>query len=232
MADLVTHVCTALLPGALFRSRYVPFVAAGTVLPDALGRAVPLALERLFAAGVPVPMPVLWAWAGLHEPIGAGLSALVVALAFREIDRRRVLLSLWTGCALHTGVDVLQAHHGEGYVLLAPLSELDFELGWIGSEATVAIAVPLAVVTASAWVPAAIEATFGRPDVRPRLLLALGVPVAIALAIGGIHPAAWCAAAMLATTATTHGWWPGRTAEYVGVSVLCLGVAVGLFLAI
>lgn len=229
MADLVTHVCTALLPGALFRSRFLPFVVVGTVWPDALGRAVPLALERLYAVGVPVPMPVLWAWAGLHEPIGAALSALVLAFAFAEADRGRVLLALWTGCALHTGVDVLQAHHGEGYVLLAPLSDLDFELGWIGSEATVAIAGPLAIVTAAAWIPAAITASWGEPALRPRVLLWLAVPVGLALAVGGARGAAWSTAAVLAITAATWRWWPGQTGGFVAVAALWLALAATLF---
>ena len=228
MADLVTHACTALLPGALFRSRFLPFVVVGTVLPDALGRAVPLALERLLAYGLPVPMPVLWAWSGLHEPIGAALCALVLALAFREGDRRRVLLALWGGCALHTAVDVLQDHHGEGYVLLAPLSDLDFELGWIGSEATVAVAGPLALLTAAAWAPAAIGAIGAEPSVRPRMLLWLAVPVGIALAVGGVRPAAWSAAAALALVAATCRWWTGHPAERVAVAGLWLALAVTL----
>lgn len=228
VADLVTHACSALLPGALFRSRFVPFVVVGTIVPDALGRAIPLALERLYAHGVPVPMPVLWAWAGLHEPFGAALSALVLALCFAEPDRKRVLLALWAGCALHTGVDVLQDHHGEGYVLFLPFSDVDFELGWIGSEATVTIAVPLAIVTAAAWVPAVIERVVGAPMVRPRSLVWLGIPVVIALALGGVRPAAWCAAAMLAMAAATHRWWTGQTSELVGVAAAWAALAVTL----
>ncbi|MEQ1508392.1 MAG: hypothetical protein ABMB14_39545, partial [Myxococcota bacterium] len=144
MADLVTHLCTALLPGSIVRSRLVPLVAIGTVIPDALGRAIPLGLERLYAAGAPVPPWALWPWTAFHEPSGWALVSIAAGATFVATDRRPATVALLAGCALHTGLDLLQDHHGEGYLLFAPVSTRDVELGWFGSAATVGIAAPLA----------------------------------------------------------------------------------------
>lgn len=150
MADLVTHACTALLPGAFLPARHLPLVTFGTVLPDLLGRVVPMVLAPLgHAAGL--PELVIWPWNGLHEPAGWLLVSAVLSFAFVEKERAKALLALITGCALHLGLDVLQDHHGEGYVLLAPFSTAKLELGLIGSEATVDVALPLLAVTAAAW---------------------------------------------------------------------------------
>lgn len=151
MADLVTHLCTALLPGVLVgRWRWVAPTALGTVLPDLGSRVVPLGLEQIGRL-VPLPDVVFWPWGVLHEPVGCVLTAAAIALCFVPRDRRVVLAGLLLGCALHLGLDVLQDHHGEGYALLVPVSLATFELGWIGSEATVGWALPLAGLTGLAW---------------------------------------------------------------------------------
>lgn len=151
MADLVTHLCTALLPASLAPRRWMLPLSVGVVLPDALGRAVPLGLELVRSFGVPLSDRLIWPWTALHAPLGITLVAALVALCFVPRDRRTVLLGLWAGGALHIGLDVLQDHHGHGYALLAPLSWRTFELGWIGSESTVPWALPLLAVTALAW---------------------------------------------------------------------------------
>jgi len=152
VADLVTHLCTALLPGALVRSPLVVVAATGAALPDLLGRAVPLTLDGARRAGAPIPEAAIWPWVGLHEPFGWTLVAILIGQLFVRRDRRRVVLALWAGGALHTLLDLIQGHHGQGYLLLAPFSLRTFELGWTGSEATVGWAVPLAIATAAAWV--------------------------------------------------------------------------------
>ncbi|MDP6933535.1 MAG: hypothetical protein QGG40_11495, partial [Myxococcota bacterium] len=43
--------------------------------------------------------------------------------------------------------------HGVGYMLLYPVFDGQFELGWIGSETTVFVAPVLALVTIWVWVP-------------------------------------------------------------------------------
>lgn len=154
MADLVTHACTALLPGAFVRgraARWLGVVTVGTVLPDVLGRVVPLGLERVQLLGLPVPVAAIPAFGPLHGVIGSGLVALFVALWFAPGRRRAALLALGVGVALHLLLDVTQFHHGQGYALWAPVSWSTFELGWIGSEATVPWALPLLAVTAAAW---------------------------------------------------------------------------------
>lgn len=151
MADLVTHACTALLPGAFVRSRWIGVVTVGTVLPDVLGRVVPLGLERLQLLGAPIPPAAIPAFGPLHGVVGSALTALFVALWFVPGRRRGAFLALMLGVALHLGVDVTQFHHGQGYPLAAPLDWTPFELGWIGSEATVPYALPLLALTGLAW---------------------------------------------------------------------------------
>lgn len=152
MADLVTHMCTALLPGAILGGRWVGPVLLGTVLPDLASRVPGLALEQLHQRGiVEVPDAAMFAWGVLHVPSGLVLLCLISAYAFVEEHRRFVLGGLLVGCVLHLGLDVLQDHHGQGYMLLAPVSLERYELGWIGSEATVTWALPLAAITAVAW---------------------------------------------------------------------------------
>jgi len=150
MGDLVTHLCTALLPAAFLpQRRYVVVVALGTVLPDLGSRVIPVALDRLF--GSVLPDAFFYPFGILHEPVALVLVCVLLALAFVEEQRRAVFGALILGVALHLGLDVLQDHHGEGYYLLAPLSLGRFELGWMGSEATVKIAGPLILLTALAW---------------------------------------------------------------------------------
>ena len=151
MADLVTHVCTALLPGAFLRTRWIGVVAVGTVLPDVIGRVVPLGLERLQLAGLPIPEGAIPAFGALHGVIGSGLVALLVAQGFVVARQRAAGLALGVGVLLHLLVDVTQFHHGQGYALWAPVSWSTFELGWIGSEATVPWALPLLALTGLAW---------------------------------------------------------------------------------
>ena len=220
----MTHLCTALLPGAWSRSRLVPLVAVGTVLPDAAGRAIPLGLERLALAGAPIPASWLWPWTALHEPIGWAALGACLGAAFVGRDQARATAALWAGCVLHTALDVLQAHHGEGYLLLAPLSSARFELGWIGSEATVPIALPLAAVTLAAWVPVAVEAAFGPVRLRPRMLAGLAAAMAAAWAVGA---SPWWSAGALVVAAASWRSWVRREdlAEAAGMAIVLCGLA-------
>lgn len=152
MADLVTHLCSALLPGAFLRGRALGAVVFGTVLPDLISRVPPLALELTERIGVlRVPDALLLPWGIFHEPVALVPACTLLALAFARHDRWLALTGLLGGCALHLGLDLLQDHHGNGYFLLAPCSLERYELGLIGSEATVHIAVPLALVTFVTW---------------------------------------------------------------------------------
>ena len=151
MADLVTHMCTILLPGALVPSRWVPIAAVGAALPDLASRLPGEVLERAHAAGLPVPDWALMPWGMLHNPIPLVAVCTLVSLSFRPELRNRAWVSLMVGCMAHLVLDVLQDHHGHGYHLWFPLHPLDWELGWLHSEATVGLAPGLAACTVAAW---------------------------------------------------------------------------------
>lgn len=152
MADLVTHLCTALLPGAFVRGRALGPVVLGVALPDLVARVPPLGLELLERLGVArIPDALLLPWGVYHEPVALLPACGLLALAFVPRDRAVALAGLLGGCALHLGLDVLQDHHGQGYFLLAPCALHRYELGLIGSEATVSVALPLAVTTSVTW---------------------------------------------------------------------------------
>lgn len=148
MADLVTHVCTGLLPAALFRPRLAVPLAVGTVLPDLTGRVPQMALALL---DVRLPVRILWALDVAHTPVAQTLLAVALGQAVVARQRRETTAWLLVGVALHFALDVLQDHHGNGYHLGYPLTLTRYELGWIGSEATVAWAPWIALVTLAVW---------------------------------------------------------------------------------
>jgi hypothetical protein len=162
VADLATHLCTALLPAAILGYRRVGPIAVGTVLPDLISRVLPMALEAAALRGWPVPNALIVPWGVLHEPIPLALVCVLLASVAVERERREVLIGLWVGCALHLALDLFQDHHGHGYYLLAPLWLGRFEIAAIGSEATVPWAPWLAGLTFVAW---AVRHAVGR---RPR----------------------------------------------------------------
>ncbi len=154
VADLITHLATGLVPAALFAPRWMAPVAIGCVLPDATGRVPQMGFAILGrTVGLPIPDPVVWAFDVLHQPLPQVLCASIVALAFAAEDRRTAWFGLLLGVALHFGLDVLQDHHGQGYHLFFPASTERFELGWIGSEATVHVApyVGVAMIAVVGW---------------------------------------------------------------------------------
>jgi hypothetical protein len=152
VADPLTHLCTALLPKAVTGGKHVGPFAIGAVIPDFGSRLPGLALQTLASAGWPIPDWLMHPWAVVHVPVGAALVALIVALWFPERDRAAVLGWLLAGVGLHFAFDVLQFHYEGGYMLFYPLSTWRFELGLIGSEATVPYALRLAALTLVAWI--------------------------------------------------------------------------------
>jgi hypothetical protein len=152
VADLVTHLASVLLPAAVVGARRIGPVIVGVGAPDVLARALPMALEAAVHAGVPIPEALILPWGVLHEPIPLALVAVLAAEGMVPADQRAFLRGFALGALAHLGLDVLQDHHGLGYTLLAPFSSARFELGWIGSEATVRWAPGLAAVTALAWI--------------------------------------------------------------------------------
>ena len=84
-------------------------------------------------------------------PIGMVIVSYVVCMLFPEGKRAAVYLNLLGGMVLHLLIDVLQDHYGVGYPLLFPFWGKPFELGWIGSEATVTVAPVLGLCAVVVW---------------------------------------------------------------------------------
>ena len=150
MPDPVTHLCTALFPKALLGGRYTGVFAVGVSLPDIASRLPTAVLERAYDRGF-IPREAMYPWATLHMPIGIAVSCALLTFLFPEKDRPAVFGWLLGGGALHLAADLLQFHYGQGYYLLFPFSLWRFELGWVGSEATVPLAPWFAAATAIAW---------------------------------------------------------------------------------
>ncbi|TNE85470.1 MAG: metal-dependent hydrolase [Deltaproteobacteria bacterium] len=144
MADLVTHACVGALLGLRWGRGALALSVAGSALPDVVSRVPGLALEALGVTLEPVHAVLVIG----HAPLGSALWVGLLAQLFA--DRRTAAGWLGLGVLSHYVLDLLQDHHGVGYRLLVPLSGARWELGWIGSEATVDWAVPLLVFTALA----------------------------------------------------------------------------------
>jgi hypothetical protein len=145
VADLITHAAAAVLVKAATRWRYTPVFVAGTLAPDLFSRVPALAFGWLFTEGLPVPPVLTYGWDVMHQPLGMCLLAYLLAMFFVVEIRSRVFLNLLGGMFFHLGVDMLQHHLGAGYLLLYPVSDWAFEFGWIGSEDTVWVALPMAL---------------------------------------------------------------------------------------
>ena len=153
MADLITHAAVGYLLHSVFPARWrwsAPVFVAGNVLPDLLSRLPSLGL-RVVAEVLPVPLAAIYLWEPLHMPAGMVLSSYAIALLSVAAGRRRVFWALLSGMGLHLGLDLLQDHLGVGYMLLYPLSTDTYELGLIGSEATVPLAPVLALLALLRW---------------------------------------------------------------------------------
>jgi len=152
VADLVTHVGSALLVKAGLGTRFTPVFVVGVVLPDLAARVPAMLLTQAKQVGFPVPTTLVYGFEVLHMPAGMAALALLLALAWAEVDQRvRVWAELCLGCALHQAVDLLQHHFGVGYFLGWPVWRGHFELGWIGSEDTVLVAPVALAIGAGAW---------------------------------------------------------------------------------
>ncbi|MCB9793682.1 MAG: metal-dependent hydrolase [Alphaproteobacteria bacterium] len=152
MADLVTHIATALLWKAGSRRPNTGVLVVGVALPDLAGRAPTMLAARVSGAGGPeLPDAIVYGAGVLHMPLGFVAMCLVLSALVVPRDREAVFVGLLGGCALHLALDLLQHHVGVGYPLLFPLSAWHFELGWIGSEDTVPWALPALGLAALAW---------------------------------------------------------------------------------
>ena len=150
MADLVTHAAIGVLLKVATSRKHAAAFVAGTMLPDLLSR-VPSMIFSAARVFVDVPELLIYGWDPLHMPAGMVVSAYAISMLFVAEQRAGVFVNLLGGMLLHIGVDLLQSHLGVGYPLLFPFSSRAFEFGIIGSEATVPLAIPLAVLAAWAW---------------------------------------------------------------------------------
>lgn len=151
MADLVTHLASALLPGVALRPDRAVLLSIGACLPDIVGRSPGLLAEALARVGLVPPLWLPTPFGIAHQPLGGMVLAALLAWALPERDRAAGVLLLAGGVLLHLALDVLQDHHGYGYYLLAPVDFGRYELGCMGSEATVPWAPWLAALTAVVW---------------------------------------------------------------------------------
>ncbi|TVQ93236.1 MAG: hypothetical protein EA397_05530 [Deltaproteobacteria bacterium] len=151
MPDLVTHLASALLPGVALRADRAVLLALGACLPDLGGRLPGLSLAGLRWLGLPTFGLEKLPFGVLHQPVGSGLLALLVASMLPERDRALGLLLVLSGVMTHIGLDVLQDHRGHGHALLFPFSNRRFELGLFGPEATVPWVPAIVLVTAGLW---------------------------------------------------------------------------------
>ncbi len=130
------------------RGRFIPVFVLGTVMPDLCSRVPAIGLGYIHVHLARVPTLMTHGWQPLHQPVGLALLAFLTCFLFREAVRPAVFWNLCGGMALHLCLDLLQSHHGAGYLLGFPFSDFAWELGLIGSEATVGWAIPLSIV---AW---------------------------------------------------------------------------------
>lgn len=137
MADLVTHLCTGVIVKTISGKPHVPIFLFGTVAPDLVSRVPSMALTLLGQWGLPVPPEWVHSFEPLHLPIGILLLAALVSLLFDAAQRWSVFVNFLGGMMLHLMVDLLQDHHGVGYVLGFPLIDAPFEFGWMSSEASI-----------------------------------------------------------------------------------------------
>lgn len=152
MPDLITHGSVALLLGFALvgrrRAPLLPLFVAGTLLPDVLARVPAIVFGELHSKLTPLPMGLLYGWDPMHQPFGMALAASIFSLLLPPTGRARAFLLLLGGMLLHLALDLLQFHEGAGHMLLFPFSERTWEIGVIGSEDSVLVAIPLALLAA------------------------------------------------------------------------------------
>ena len=149
MADLLTHGAAAVLTKAATRWSMASVFVAGTLIPDVASRVPSILLGFVHVHVARIPEWLLFAWEPMHQPMGMVVLAYLLSMLFPAACRVAIFGNLLGGMALHLLLDVIQSHHGAGYMLAFPFATNTFEFGWIGSEATVPFALPLTL--ASAW---------------------------------------------------------------------------------
>lgn len=157
MPDLLTHACSGLILAWGLAGRRpaprAPLFVAGNMLPDVLCRVPAIVMGEVDSKLLTLPRGLLYGWEPLHQPLGLAFAALALSQLFPPGQRRRTWGLLYLGALLHLFMDALQFHEGAGQLLLFPLSTQPFEIGCVGSEASVLVAGPLLIVAVlmGAW---------------------------------------------------------------------------------
>ena len=147
MADLVSHVALAAIIRSRFRRRYgLWFFLAGAILPDIFSRLPAMVFSEIDQRVVPIHGILVVGWEVCHQPVGMLLVSMIVALLFVQNLRTTIFFNLYGGMMLHLATDMFQNHQGLGYMLGFPFSNSMFELGLIGTEASVYAVVPLSLL--------------------------------------------------------------------------------------
>ena len=149
MADLVTHLCSGIIAKAATGRPHVAVFLVGTVAPDLFSRVPSMLLIQAKLRGFSIPDAMIHSFEPLHLPAGMVLLSLCLSMFFRSSERLAVWLNLMGGMLLHLVVDMLQDHHGIGYVIGFPFFEGSLEVGVVSSEASVR------------WVPVLLLVSFG-----------------------------------------------------------------------
>lgn len=129
MPDLITHAAGAYLARRGFGlTGYAVLLYLGVMLPDLLSRPLHILFPRY-----------TWAAAAFHSPAGVFLACWLIALFFREDQRRRVFCFLFGGGMLHELMDLGQKHLVGGYRWFFPFSKKEFSLGFFWPEDSVRV---------------------------------------------------------------------------------------------
>ncbi len=171
MADLASHALINWILGARALDRTsLGWLVTGALVPDLASRVPRVILNAVVDTGLVTSstssVRLVFGLDFPHTPVGVILvaAALALALPFPIVDRpgrAAVGKLLAVGGLIHLAVDLLQRHLVPGYRVLYPFSAEPWELGWIGTETSLAM-IPVLLVLALV-----VTKKDGRPEGRP-----------------------------------------------------------------
>jgi membrane-bound metal-dependent hydrolase YbcI (DUF457 family) len=160
VADLLTHSLVPFIVDSewLDDDELAAFVQGG-ILPDILARSPVSAVGLLAELGIVSPVVgddrFILGLEFLHEPIGFALLSLALVLlapaSLLGLPRRAAWAWLLLGALSHSALDVIQRHPEAPYMWLFPCSSQTWELGLVGTEASMLawpVLIPVAVALA------------------------------------------------------------------------------------
>ena len=141
MADLLSHVLIGHIVKRLspWSSGALAF-AVGSALPDVAGRMPRVALFLLERKGDLGAPPMAYdIWSASHLPIPYVVLCVLIALVTPSLHRKMVFRNVILGGLGHMAVDFTQTHIDPTiYRYLWPFTFEGMELGWVGTEASLA----------------------------------------------------------------------------------------------